>query len=251
MLGRNQEAAMLQYQAAVQTSTNPDTRKQKIKKVFSDFYSQSGSNSLYTHLLTNYIILLEWQIFEKSTGGPETTKLLDSSVLESLYYTCSKHKWGEATSSNSPTTPQRFVEMYQISSAQFEWIALNERGRSQAWRDVESLFEKKSWHSIKSKSFSIHIPLDKAILKLFSLNAPPPVLNYFLGKIDDQQRKLQLSRKINAVRSIVDALVALKDKTELEVLKERLEAGTEEKFYAENALKNLVILTLIYFCTFN
>lgn len=247
MLGRNQEAAMLQFQTAVQTSTNPDTRKQKLKKVFSDFYSQSGSNSLYTHLLTNYIILMEWQIFEKSTGGPETTKLIDSSVLESLYYTCSKHKWGETTSSNSPTTPQRFVEMYQISPAQFEWIALNERGKSQAWRDVESLFEKKSWHSIKSKSFSIHIPLDKAILKLFSLNAPPPVLNYFLGKMDDQQRKLQLSRKINAVRSIVDALVALKDKMELEVLKEQLEAGTEEKFYAENALKNLVILTLIYF----
>lgn len=35
------------------------------------------------------------------------------------------------------------MELFKISQPQFEWIVLNERSRSQAWRDLEGIFEKK------------------------------------------------------------------------------------------------------------
>lgn len=95
---------------------------------------------------------------------------------------------------------------------------------------------------MKQKSFTIHIPIEKAILQLHNLGAPQAILNKFLAQVDDPNRKLALARKVEATHSIIDALVGLKDKVELEVFKERLESGTEARFYAENALKNMVSL---------
>lgn len=71
-------------------------------------------------------------------------------------------------------------------------------------------------------------------------------MNSFLSHVDDASNKLVLARKVGAVRSVVDSLVTLKDKVELENLKDRLGNGTEEKFYAENALKNLVSVSFCY-----
>lgn len=73
-------------------------------------------------------------------------------MLETLYYICSKYKWSDASSAASVNAavgntaldnPSKLVELYQINPAQYEWIALNERCKSQAWRDLESLFERK------------------------------------------------------------------------------------------------------------
>lgn len=93
---------------------------------------------------------------------------------------------------------------------------------------------------MKQKSFTIHVPIDKAILRLNDLNAPHPTLNKFLSNVDDLQRKLALSKRVGATQSIIDCLVALKDKNELETFVNNLENGTAEKFYGENAVKNMV-----------
>lgn len=73
-------------------------------------------------------------------------QLDDKSVLEILYYASSMYKWSNSAN-NSPAlskySPQKLMEMHKISSGQFEWVVLNERARSQAWPDLESLFEKK------------------------------------------------------------------------------------------------------------
>lgn len=90
------------------------------------------------------------------------------------------------------------------------------------------------------KSFSINIPLDRAILQLHSLDAPQPVLHHFLAKISDARRRLVLARKLGSTKSSVDALVELKDRKELEMFIAHLAPSTEVRFYAENALKNLV-----------
>lgn len=58
--------------------------------------------------------------------------------------------------------------------------------------------------------------------------------------MDDLQRRLALAKRVGATHSIVDTLVALKEKSELEMFANRLDNGTAEKFYAENALKNMV-----------
>uniref|UniRef100_A0A336MZU5 CSON001546 protein n=1 Tax=Culicoides sonorensis TaxID=179676 RepID=A0A336MZU5_CULSO len=234
MLGRNQEAAMIQFETAAHGCSNIETRKTKLTRIYSDYFSQPGTNQFYANFVTTYIHLLEFQLAEKTAGHSNAESIVGTPVLETLNYVLGRHKWGDVTTP-TPDNPFKFAEIYSVIPAQFEWIGLTERSRMQSWRDVEALFEKKSWH--KSKSFQIHIPLEKVILQLFNLSAPSPVLNHFINHLDDPQRRLVLARKVNSIRSVIDALVALKDKTELERVRDTLPNGTEEWFYAEAALK--------------
>jgi VPS33B-interacting protein in polarity and apical restriction len=217
-------------------SASPEVKKQKLKKVYSDYFSQpSVCNTYYSHMVANYINLLEFQLSEKAIGHNGAAEIVNKSVLQTLHYVCGRYKWG--SDEKSPENPLIFSEIYQVTPAQYQWLAVNERGQKQAWRDVEMLFEKKSWHNLTQKSFNISVPIEQLVVRLFVLNAPAAVLNSFLARVDEPQKKLILSKKVRAVRSWIDALVALKDRQELEALRNSLEGGTEERFYAEKSLK--------------
>lgn len=242
---------MLQFDAIMKLSRSPDVKKQKLNKIYNEYFTHQSNtvHSYYTNTVINYISLLEWQLTEKIHNA-KFKIILDSPVVECLYNVCSNYKWGNYTSSsssdqsssmNGPSNPYKFAETYKISQSQFDWIALNERGQCQAWLDVQSIFEKKSWHTLKTtKTFSIGVPLERVLLQLNALHAPDDVLNYFLPHIDDPHRRLALAKRFNAGKSIVDALCELKDRVELERYCESLDEKTRERFYAENALKNLV-----------
>lgn len=233
MMGRNQESAFVQF-TAIASSKNVIQKLEKLKEI-QKLFNQPGCNPFLAQQVSNYASLLELQINDRLYFQPYD--ILERSVIETLYYCCEKfNKWSDPTV-NSITNPYKIVENYSVTPAQFEWIALNERGKSQAWRDIEGLFEKKS--VLKKKSFTIHIPLELAIIRLYHLRTPQAVLNSFLQHVDDPQRRLALSRKVGAIHSIVESLVILKDKPSLEEFKETLASGTAEYFYAEKAITNL------------
>uniref|UniRef100_A0A182JUR9 Vps16 C-terminal domain-containing protein n=1 Tax=Anopheles christyi TaxID=43041 RepID=A0A182JUR9_9DIPT len=239
-LGRHHEASLLQFSIFVCSTSNLDIKRQRLKKIFSDYFSQPGANTFYAQLVANYMNLLEYQMGElhASGGSSKAVAIQDKSVLETLNYVCGKYKWGD-TSLQTNDNPFKLVEYHQVSQAQFEWIALNERAKKQAWLDFDHIFERKAWLNLKQKSFKINIPIDRTILRLHSLNAPDPVLNTFLAKVEDPHRRLALARKVQSKHGIVDALVLLKDRAELETYRNTLESGREERLYAENALKSL------------
>lgn len=233
LMNRQQEAAILQFKAAA-SSKNVIQKLEKLKKI-NELFTQPACNPFIAQQVSNYVNLLEMQINERLHFQPHD--VLETSVIETLFYCCEKfQRWSDPTV-NSPMNPFKVVEAYGVTPAQFEWIALNERGKSQAWRDIESLFEKKS--VLKKKSFAIHIPLELAIIRLHQLRAPQAVLNSFLQHVDDAERRLALSKKVGAIHSIVESLAALKDKAALEEFKESLASGTAEYFYAEKAITNL------------
>lgn len=238
MLGKTHEAAMVQFSALVQSCSNIETKKNKLKRMYSDYFSQPGTNPFYSHFIATYINLLEFQLNEKAAGHSGAQSIVGTSPLETLTYVCSHHKWGDPATPTTET-PLKFSETYQILPAQYEWVTLNERAKGKAWRDVETLFDKKSWHSLKAKTFQIHIPLEKVILQLHLLQAPNAVLGHFLSFMDDGQRRLALARRVGAVKGQIDAMAALKDKAGLENFKNNLTQGSEERFYAENILKNM------------
>ncbi|GAB0096727.1 Vacuolar protein sorting-associated protein 16B [Sergentomyia squamirostris] len=227
MLGKQHEAAMFQFRLAVTTS-NVDQKRRKLAKVHSDYFVQPGGSSFHARFLLDVLNLLEYQ-------STDVKECLDKPALETLYHVCQKHRWTD-NKTPTPGNPYNFAKLYQISASQFEWIVLNERGRSKAWRDLDALFEKKTF--IKS-TFSIHIPLDKVVIRLHQLEAPTPVLNTFLSKIDDTQKRLILARKVEAVRTVIDCLVALKEKGDLLTVRNGLEPGTPDRFYADNCLESL------------
>lgn len=83
-------------------------------------------------------------------------------------------------------------------------------------------------------------------MQLHSLDAPMAVLNYFLAHLVDARRRLVLARKIGASKSVTDALVELKDRQGLDDFLQSIPAGTEVRYYAENALKNLVSFVKVF-----
>lgn len=230
MLNRREEAALLQFSAIVQ-SKNAIQKLDKLKKTQELF-----TNPFLLNQVQSYINLLELQINERMYFQPHD--VIDKSVLETLYYACNKFQKFSEPQTTSITNPFKIVEQFNIAPAQFEWIALNERAKSQAWRDIESLFEKKS-SLLKKKTFVIHIPLEIVILKLHQLRAPQAVLDAFLQHVEDLERRLTLSKRVGAIHSIVDALTILKDKRSLEEFKESLASGTAEYFYTEKAITSI------------
>lgn len=232
-MGRHQDAAVVQFQSIV-ASKNVIQKLEKMKKI-QELFNHSNCNPFLAQQVSNYSSLLEMQINERLHFQPRD--ILEKSVIETLYFCCEKfQKWSDPTT-NTLTNPYKVVEKYGVVPAQFEWIALNERGKSQAWRDIEGLFEKKS--VLKKKNFAIHIPLELAIIRLHQLRAPQAVLNAFLQHLDDPERKLALSKKVGAIHSIVESLVQLKNPQELQEFKETLASGTAEYFYAEKAITSL------------
>lgn len=243
---------MLQYDVTMKLCKSPDVKKHKLNKIYTEYFSPQTSSvhSYYTSIVSNYISLLEWQLTEK-IHNPKLKNILDAPVLESLYHACSNFKWSAAASSSSDpaiiggqSNPYKFVDAYKVSQSQFDWIALNERAQDQKWCDLDTIFEKKTWHTLKTtKTFSLNVPLDRVVRQLHALDAPVAVLNSFLARIDDVHKRLELAKRYNASRSIVDALVELKDRGELERYAETLAKSTDVRIYADNAIKNLVSLT--------
>lgn len=224
-----------------------DVKKQKLNKIYNESIAhQNGAIcSYYTTIITNYISLIDWQLKEK-IHNPKLLNILDSSPLESLFLASMNHKWSNASADFSipnQSNPYQFTEMFKISQPHFDWIILNERAKSQAWCDLEKIFERKSWHSLKTtKTFSISVPLDRVIFQLNAYDAvPADVLNMFLAHIDDPQRRLVLARRFPlAGKSVVDALVELKNREELEQYINTLSVRDNVRIHGEKALKNMV-----------
>lgn len=224
---------------------SPDVKKQKLNKLYNECIAhQTGLICpLYGTIITNYIALLEWQLKEK-INNPKLINILDTSPLESLYVACQNHKWSSASSDLSvanQSNPYHFADAFKIAQPQFDWITLTERAQSQAWRDLDKIFERKSWHSLKTtKSFSITVPLERVIFQLNAFDAPADVLNTFLAHIDDPHRRLALAKQFNAGKSIVDSLYELKNREGLQQFIATLNIRDNVQIHAENALKNLV-----------
>ncbi|XP_055911479.1 vacuolar protein sorting-associated protein 16B [Eupeodes corollae] len=237
MLGRHHESSIVQFKAAINRNSDISIKKQKLKQFIDAYCLDPGIISIYYQIFTNSLNLIEFIEKNKSSLNDEIT--VDSSALEVLYSCCARHKWkdSEATSSLSPL---KIATDYQISPAQFEWTALNERAKSQSYLDLGGIFEKSTWNLItKQKQFHISFSLETAIQRLADLNAPLPVLHFFLSKLSNPHQKLTLSKKVKCTKGIIDALVALKDVQVLENFRDTLINGSEERFYCEQALTNM------------
>lgn len=122
-LGRFQEAALIQFQlVANYNKYTIDIKKQRLKKVYSDYFCKPISNSFYASQVANYINLLEMQIAEKSLMHPHD--VIDKTVLNTLYYVCEKYKWTDSNNSNNLLNPYKLSETHCMLPAQFEWVSL-------------------------------------------------------------------------------------------------------------------------------
>lgn len=235
--GRHQEAALKQFQAAL-SSADVTARKQQLQRLV-DAYSTAGVGIIPLYEQVFHAALKMQQLLEKDNG---LGKLLRdrATPVEVLYACCQANSNWKEQDMLKPVTPQRFATDQQISPAQYEWTALNERAHAQAYADLECIFERvPSWHPLKSKQFHISFDLTLAVLRLYELQAPSTVLQLFLSKMGNTVEKLALAQRVKCIKAVIDAMAGLKQQQELQQLKDSLPERSEEQFYCENALKSL------------
>lgn len=237
LFGRHQEAALKQFQAAL-ASGDTSTRKKHLQLLV-DAYATAGVGVIPLYEQVFHAALKMQQLMDKDSA---LGKLLrdQPTPVEVLYACCQVNSNWKEQDMLKPVSPQRFAADQQISPAQYEWTALNERAQAQAYADLECIFERvPSWHPLKTKQFHISFDLTLAVLRLYELQAPSTVLQLFLSKMGNSVEKLALAQRVKCIKAVIDAMAGLKQQQELQQLKDTLPERSEEQFYCENALKSL------------
>lgn len=231
-MGKTQEALILFYKQIFQLD-NIAQRKERFQKCMEMFTDVS---TIYNQLIYANLKLLALMENERTSFGNSID--INSSPIEILHVCCSKYNNWKEQDMLKPLSPYRLTADLQISASQFEWCAMNERSRAQAYADLQHIFEHiPTWHPIKQKQFHISFSLELAILRLFELHAPASVLYIFLSKLSNSTDKLTLAKKVKCVKAEIDALLSLKDIIQLTLLRDSLPERSEEQFYCDNALK--------------
>lgn len=235
--GRHQEAALKQFEAAL-SCKDANTKKNQLQRLV-DAYATAGVGIIPLYEQIFHSALNMEKLLEKENGLRKTLGQ-NPTPIEVLYACCqANNNWKEQDMSK-PLSPQRFASDQQISPAQYEWTALNERAQAQAYADLECIFERvPSWHPLKSKQFHISFDLALAVIRLYELQAPSTVLQLFLSKMGNSVEKLALAQRVKCIKAVIDAMAGLKQQQELQQLKDTLPDRSEEQFYCENALKSL------------
>ncbi|XP_017086810.2 vacuolar protein sorting-associated protein 16B [Drosophila bipectinata] len=235
--GRHQEAALKQFEAAL-ACKDSNTKKNQLQRLV-DAYATAGVGIIPLYEQIFHSALSMQKLLEKENG---LRKTLGGSPtpIEVLYACCQANSNWKEQDMSKPLSPQRFASDQQISPAQYEWTALNERAQAQAYADLECIFERvPSWHPLKSKQFHISFDLALAVIRLYELQAPSTVLQLFLSKMGNSVEKLALAQRVKCIKAVIDAMAGLKQQQELQQLKDTLPDRSEEQFYCENALKSL------------
>ncbi|XP_049954538.1 spermatogenesis-defective protein 39 homolog [Schistocerca serialis cubense] len=229
MLGQNREAAMKQFHLAVRYTSNVERKIQKLRFCAKNYFITDGIDR---RTVLNYVQLLEWQQAVSSNEN----NIINNSVLDSLAYVC-KHYWDEPK--GNLFSPLTLCQQHGISEKQFQWTALTVRASLHAWDDIEALLFTKSW--LGGKKLKTAVPVEPLMLKLHELGAPNDVLCKYLAFIDNTGKRLNIARKLQCHRTVIDIFTEQRDRQSLISYKAILDPQSDDYSYAEGALQSSTI----------
>ncbi|CAL1530403.1 unnamed protein product [Lymnaea stagnalis] len=248
-LGRREEAAVYKFKLALPTS-DVVVKLSKLKDSLRSNFQADDSLSHSASLVKEYIDLLEMQRpIEESDAKleaegrstlfkdfPRRRSLIDLSVVTTVYYCCMYHY---DLAENCLASPLAVKKRHKISDKQFTWTAISARAKLRQWKDIEALLTAKGFFGgTKLKSC---IGFDKVVEILHKHNAPPEVLDKYLAMISDLDLRLQLAKKVQCSKAVVDTLVAMKNRQELSTYASTLDRYSKEGLYAADVLNSSAI----------
>lgn len=156
MLGRFEEAAVVKYKQVI-SAARVETKIKNLETCLqSYFYTDGESMSLWYSLIRAQIALLQIQLpievedarQERDNQNPQFLQIsripvTNTPTLKTLYYCCLFHYM---LPENNFASPQGIYKSHQLSSKQFQWIALLALSKCQRWSDIDALFESKVRH---------------------------------------------------------------------------------------------------------
>ncbi|XP_012263968.2 spermatogenesis-defective protein 39 homolog [Athalia rosae] len=230
MLGRSKDAAMTNLQIVTKNTHQFERLLQKLQHCYRTHFT-ALPECKETCYVQNYIKLLEWQVAVKATELSEPLKM-HSSVLDCLQHAC-QHHWG--ASDGAVVSAANLSKEHAVSPRQFQSVALSTRASLQAWDDVEALLLTKGW--LGSKKLQTTLSIEDISKILHQNQAPSSLLAKFLSYVDNLDKRLELAKKLQCHRAVIDVFVLQRDRAALMDYKSSLHSQSEQYFYAENALR--------------
>nr|XP_022329089.1 spermatogenesis-defective protein 39 homolog isoform X1 [Crassostrea virginica] len=248
MLNRTEEAAILKYKQAIGA---PDVRGKMnaLRGCLKAHFIHEPDLVNEAHLVEQHAALLErqWPIEDADSKAeaqgdpvfkqyPRKVSILNMPLITTLYYCCFYHG---RDAENLLTSPLAIKKQHQLSDKQYMWTALSARSRLKHWTGIEELLTAKGWFG-STKNVSV-IGFDKVCEILHRTSAPNDVLSKYMRMIDGSERRLNLARKYKCHEVVVETLVHLRDRQELQTYASKLPPGSPGLKTAQDALRSSTI----------
>jgi len=222
---KSEEAAILKYKKTLSsTSNSPQIRSSSLKECIKYNFDTDRQLNLEKNMIHEQILLINNQLVidqkdrEMEQAGassifktiPWKNDLINQSVISTLFYCCCYH-WDD---NSDPASPQRMMERHKISKKQFQFIAVAAHCLTRRYRELEKMLtiEKSLFRSAHLSSV---IGIDKVVDILSKYNSPPDVLAKYCYAIENVERKLELAKKHKCYKIAVDAMIAMKNRSDL------------------------------------
>ncbi|XP_064483830.1 spermatogenesis-defective protein 39 homolog isoform X3 [Ornithodoros turicata] len=265
MLGMAEDAAMFKYRLISETS-DAKSRTRGLESYLQSHLQSEPSLALQTELIKEQKKLLEIQDpIEESDAQtekegkdllmrefPRPASVVGTSLVTTLYYCCMYHYHKPV---GHVANPSGIKDLFGLTEKQYMWTALTALAQIRHWKEIDNLFQSKSWLG-KSK-MRCCIGFDRAVQVLMTMKAPPEVFEKYLQLVDDTDKRLALAKKNKCYNVVIDTLVSLRDRQQLISYRDELMPQSVPFFKAQEALnvafpehqKN-VLLRLIFHTAF-
>lgn len=249
MLGRTEDAAMVKYKLAMEIP-EAAARLRNLQSCLKSHFQSDPLLSVQAELIKDEIKLLEMQLIieeedlrvEKEGQNllmrefPRKASVVGTPLVSTLYYCCMYH-YNTATSNIA--NPSQMRTLFNLTEKQFTWTALSALAQIKHWKEVDNLFQGKSWLG-KSK-MRCCIGFDKAVEVLAKAQAPPEVFERYLQLVDDTDRRLSLATQYKCHRVAIDTLVSLRDRQRLIKYRDDLTPQSAPFVEVQHVLNNSVV----------
>ncbi|XP_077537373.1 spermatogenesis-defective protein 39 homolog isoform X2 [Haemaphysalis longicornis] len=249
MLGRTEDAAMVKYRLAVE-SPEAATRLRNLQSCFKSHFQSDPSLEMQAELVKEELRLLEMQLaieeedsrVEKEGQNilmqefPRKAPVVGTSLVTTVYYCCLYHY---NVSHNHIASPNQMRVLFNLTEKQFVWTALSALAQIKHWKEIDNLFQGKSWLG-KSK-MRCCIGFDKAVEILAKAHAPPEVFEKYLQMVDDAEKRYALA-KVHKCHSVaIETLVYLRDRQRLLRYKSEIQPQSAAFYEIERILSGSAV----------
>ncbi|KAJ1366766.1 hypothetical protein KIN20_027522 [Parelaphostrongylus tenuis] len=251
-LGRNADAAMVEFSAALRHQVH----EQKIQALRKCVRSGFSDPFLATEaaVVNDYVNLLERQIpinvaddqIKSATFSafPKNASLVGQSVIATYYYCCLYHYDDPA---HSLANPSNIRDAFRLTEKEAVWTSVSALARQSRWPDVERVLQPKSFLGSLHSRAALNSPKLLCpfswqnlfhILYLNSTAPPKDLLCRILRAVSDADQRLKLAEKYDVCEIVIECLVAQKDRLRLSKYANKLPLNTPDAYKALAALNN-------------
>lgn len=223
MLGMTEDAAMVKYGLVTDTS-GAASKIRSLQSCLKSHFQSDPSLTQQSEFIKEGIKLLEMQVpiedsdtqTEKEGKDlimqefPRSASLVGTPLITTLYYCCMYHYHKPV---GHIANPSQIRDLFNLTEKQYMWTALTALTQIRHWREIESLFQSKSW--LGKAKLRCCIGFDRAVEVLVTMKAPPEMFEKYLQLVDDTEKRLALAKRYKCHSVVINTLVSLRDRQQL------------------------------------